>query len=81
MVSRNSNLLLIGPIFASIVGFLAVHIFALEAALAQVSVSIKPAQADIKVNQTQQFVAIVFGTPDQRVTSFRAPIRSLTMGL
>lgn len=35
---------------------------------AQVSVTVTPAQADVPVNLTQQFIATVSGTPDQSVT-------------
>ena len=55
-------------IFAiSLVSLLAVHLFGLQVGLAQVSVSVTPAQADVLVNQTQQFVATVSGIEDQRV--------------
>jgi len=42
--------------------------FYLKLSDAQVSVTVTPAQADVLVNQTQQFTATVSGTTDQRVT-------------
>jgi len=54
----------------SLVWFLALHLtsFTVEVSLAQVSVTITPAQANVLVNLTQQFTATVSGTPDQSVT-------------